>query len=106
MKILFNTMNLGKGGAERVINLLSNEFVKENEIKIITHLNMPIEYDFNKKIEIVTIEKKHSSNSFKKILSRISLLRLIKLKNEILNYNPDVIISFLPEPSFKVLFLL
>lgn len=105
MRILFNTMNLGKGGAERVINILSNEFVKKFDVKIVTNLNMPIEYEFDKNIEIVSIEKKHRTSFLGKMLSRISILKFFRLKNEVLNFVPDVIISFLPEPSFRILLL-
>ena len=105
MKILFNTMNLGKGGAERVISILANEFIKNNDVKIIMNLNMPIEYNFDERIEIVSIEKKHSINKFKKILSRISFLKLNRLRKEVIKFKPDIIISFLPEPSFRLLIL-
>lgn len=105
MKIMFNTMNLGKGGAERVINILAGEFSNNNKIKIVTHLNMPVEYKFNDNIEIVSIEKKHRNSQICKFLSRISLNKLLRLKKEILSFKPDIIISFLPEPSFRILFL-
>lgn len=104
MKILFNTMTLGKGGAERVINLLSNNFAKENEIKIITNINSKVEYQFDEKIDISSLSSK-VTNDFTRKLERISLVKLYKMKKEILKFKPDIIISFLPEPSFRVLAL-
>ena len=35
MKILFVISALGKGGAERVLQVLANHFVKDHEIKIL-----------------------------------------------------------------------
>lgn len=103
MKILFNTMGLGKGGAERVINLLSNEFVKTNEVMIVTNINSKIEYIFDNKVIIKCLAK--SNNQFTRKLNRISVSLIVKLRRIILSYNPDIIISFLPEPSFRLLLL-
>ena len=38
-------------------------------------------------------------------MSKVSFLKLYKLKKIILEEKPDIIITFLPEPSFKILFL-
>ena len=103
MKILFNTMGLGKGGAERVISLLANSFVDYNEIVIVTNIKSNVEYEFNKKIRIVQLVN-NDSRILRKI-RRISIYMVLKLRKIILNYNPDIIISFLPEPSFRVLAL-
>lgn len=103
MKILFNTMGLGKGGAERVINLLSNSFINNNEVLIVTNINSKIEYDFNHKIKIIPLVK--SDGKIIRKIRRISFRLLLKLKRIIINYNPDIIISFLPEPSFRILAL-
>ena len=103
MKILFNTMGLGKGGAERVINVLANSFVNKNEVIIVTNINSKIEYTFDNNIKIISLVK--SDNKIMRKIRRISLPILFKLKKIILKNKPDVIISFLPEPSFRVLFL-
>lgn len=101
MKILFNVMTLNKGGAERVINVLANEFAKKNDVKIVTNIKEKINYNFNKKIIINCLDKKERGKISKKI-SRLSFLKLIMLRSEIVDFKPDIIISFLPEPSIRL----
>ena len=103
MKILFNTMTLGKGGAERVINILSNNFSNTNDVMIITNVNSNIDYAFNKNITVKSIAKKE--NKIIRKINRISIIKILNLKKEIIKFSPDIIISFLPEPSFRVLLL-
>jgi glycosyltransferase involved in cell wall biosynthesis len=106
MRIMFCMMTLSKGGAERVVNILSNQLSYDNEIKIVTQLNSDIAYKFNKKVIIKNLTNNtYSNNSIKKIFNKISIKSILNLKQEIINFSPDVIISFLPEPSFKVLIL-
>ena len=103
MKIMFNCMGLGKGGAERVINILANSLSKDNNIKILTNIKSNPEYEFNKNILITSLT--NSNNSIIRKIRRISPIPILKMKKEIISFNPDVIISFLPEPSFRILFL-
>lgn len=103
MKIMFNIMGLGKGGAERVINILANSLCQSNDIYILTNINSNVEYKFNKKVAIDSLV--NSRNTFLRKIRRFSPFMICKLKNKILSYNPDIIISFLPEPSFRLLFL-
>ncbi|MGR5992082.1 hypothetical protein ACT7C6_28400 [Bacillus paranthracis] len=57
MKIMFVVPNMGYGGAERVISILSNAFVEKGyEVKIlIVNSNGKSVYDLNSKIEVETI---------------------------------------------------
>ena len=103
MKIVFNTMGLGKGGAERVINLLANSFAVKHEVTIITNINSKVEYDFNNRISIISLSK--NDNYIARKLRRFSIPILFRLKKILIDINPDIIISFLPEPSFRVLAL-
>lgn len=106
MKILFTMMSMKKGGAERVIANLSNYMINNDEIVLVPLLNEKIEYKLDEKIKIKCINSKSEKRTkINKILNKISIVKLIKLKNIILKEKPDIIISFLPEPSFKVLFL-
>ena len=94
-----------RGGAERVITTLSNEFVKKNEVYIVSLLNEELQYYIDNRIKINTIDKKSytKTNKINKILMKLNLNRIIKLKKTIIDINPDIIISFLPEPSLRLM---
>ena len=100
MKILFCIGGLTKGGAERVIANLSNYLVKkENDVAIIVTRADKIEYEINQKVKIYELEKIKNKNLFRQ-------LHLYKeLKNDILDFKPDVSISFLEVPTFRMLLL-
>lgn len=101
MKILFYLGGLNKGGAERVATNLCNYFVENgNDVKVIVTRLDEIGYNINEKIKIKSLE---ITKSKKKIIRNLKLLK--KLNQEILNYNPDIIISFLKEPNARILIL-
>ena len=100
MKILFMLGSLDSGGAQRVAVNLCNSFVeKNNDVLIMITKMKSNSYKINNKINIVKLD----DGKFSKLIRSFSILR--KMKNEIINYAPDVIISFLPEPTARVLFL-
>ena len=95
MKILFCLGSLNKGGAERVVTNLANYFIKNNEVSIvITSSDLP-QYELDEKIVINHLDESRKKNN---IICR-NLKRISKLDNIIKKMKPDVIISFLPEPS-------
>ena len=52
MKIMFADATLQRGGAERVISLLSNHFVNlGHEVKVALYYDRPIFYDVDKRVE-------------------------------------------------------
>ena len=102
MRIFFNVMDLSKGGAERVVNILTNEFIKKHDVKILTNIKNSQEYIFDEKIEIECLEKKKSSKIIRK-LRRFSFIKIIKTYNIVRKYNPNIIICFLPEPSIRMM---
>lgn len=92
---MFFTMTLAKGGAERVLTTLCNNW-KNDEVSIVTCLSEESPYVLNetiKKYELIDKEeykKKGKIGTFFKICSEYKqIANLIK---------PDVVISFLPEP--------
>lgn len=102
MKILFCIGSMNKGGAERVIANLANFLIKENEVGIAITINDTPKYELNKDIKFFTLDKKiECSNN---IIFR-NIKRIKSLKNIIATFNPNIIISFLPEPSYRVLLL-
>lgn len=107
MKILFNCLTTEKGGAERVISVLANEFVKKDDVVILTlKRNTKDAYKFDEKIKRLYIDKTcyESDSGVKSIFRKLSPSRLLRLKRFIIDEDPDIIISFLPEPSLRLMF--
>lgn len=107
---MFCLGSLSEGGAERVICNLSNALIESNNIKIISLTRTHVAYKLDKKIEVNFIDRKKYSrpkNKFLKMIRRLTknLNRIVKVKNIIKSYKPDIIISFLPEPCFLILTL-
>ena len=101
MKILFCLGSLNRGGAERVVSNLANYFIKYNEVSIvITSPDLP-QYELDKNIIVYHLDKKRESNN---IIYK-NLKRIYKLNKIVRKDKPDIIISFLPEPSYRVLLL-
>ena len=97
MKIFLYTSVLFGGGAERVLCALANNLYNnpQNEVFLIASYKLEEEYFVNKSIKKIYIDKSvENKNSIKQI---VNLRKLIKQEK------PDVIISFLPKPNFKIL---
>lgn len=103
-KIVFCIDSLEKGGAERVVSVLANSFIENNEVYIVTIVNEKIQYELNSKVELIELGKegkKHTNKILKKILFIPNFIhRLRKMKKSFKNIEPDIIISFLPEACF------
>lgn len=104
MKIMFNCLNMNKGGAERVISVLSNNFIKKHEVAILTLRNEKYNYKLNEKIKKINVSTSPKNKFFRK-MSKLSIISLLKLNKLIKKENPDIIISFLSEPSLKLMLL-
>ncbi len=100
MKLMFCCGSMRKGGAERVIASLSNEFIKKNDVSIVTTIVCEYAYDIDSKINKYSLDDNKTSKNF---ISK-NIFRIKKLINIIKKESPDIIISFLPEPSYRVLF--
>ncbi|MBQ3559416.1 MAG: glycosyltransferase [Agathobacter sp.] len=87
-KILFVTSDLDRGGAQRVLSILANEYTKRGwEVHIAMLLNNRIGYDVNEKILIHDLSK--SGNYVKNILHWIKGLRAIASQ-----VKPNIVVSF------------
>ena len=106
-KLLIYTMIMTKGGSERVIANLANHFIDYYDITIVTNIKHECEYQLNSKIKFVNIDNKNKKNEklFLKIFTKLSLKRSKILKQIIKDEKPDVILSFLPEPTIRMLSL-
>ncbi len=102
MKILFCLGSMTKGGAERVVANLSNWLIKEHQVGIVVTPLDPSHYSLDSKIKYMTLDglQTNKKNKIRRNLERIS-----KLNKYIKDFKPDIILTFLPEPSYRVLFL-
>ena len=100
MKIMFNTSSMGKGGAERVISILANELIKENDVSILVNTKENQAYTLNEKIKLLELDEKYNPIALFRNIKRIWTSYKILNKEQ-----PDIIISFLPIPSYRILFL-
>ena len=101
MKILFCLGSMKKGGAERVIANLSNEFIKKYDIDIVVTSFEKSMYKLDPQINLFNLDNDNKRyNIFLRTYRRIKKLKKI-LKSE----NPDIIVSLLPEPTFRIMIL-
>lgn len=94
MKILFVISSLGQGGAERVLSVLANEFVKHHEVCILKFdANKPF-YQISQNVKIFDtksgVGQKGFFGNIKKRFSKIVSVRKFLKENDF-----DVVISFL-----------
>ncbi len=96
-KILFVSGSKNYGGAQRVITTLSNEMIKRNNVSIINTLKTSNSFLLDSNINEYLLDDSKKNCILKNVK------RIFKLKKLIKNINPDVIISFLPEVSYRVI---
>ena len=96
---MFCLGSMTKGGAERVIANLSNELIKKYNISIVvTPPDKPM-YELDDSINYYTLDKTNKKSNF---LVR-TYKRIKRLRKIIINTNPDIIVSLLPEPTFRLM---
>lgn len=98
MKILFYMNCLTHGGAERVISNLANSFSREHQCVMVTSYPVDNEYTLCNGIKRVYLSNNRE---------QFFLIRNIKLINglrkTIKKEKPNVIVSFMAEPNFRLL---
>ena len=101
-KILFHINSLGKGGAERVVSLLANEFVKDGvEVVIATEWYAEEEYEVDSKVKRIHVglsEEQEKGNRIAKQWYRIHNLR-----KTVLQEKPDVVLSFCAKANYRAM---
>jgi len=110
MKIFICEGNFSAGGAERVVCNLANYLVEKNDVMVVALTKTNMAYDMDENIKCASIDKKtynSSSSLISKVLNKLTknIYRLLKLNKMIREYSPDLIVSFLPEPSMLTLLL-
>jgi len=95
-KIIFVSQSLRRGGAERIVSLLSQEFNRIGfDVKIVLFAN-EIEYDYSG--EIINMETPASKSYIVKIFRLFQ--RTYKLKQIFKKERPDYIFSFMESSNF------
>ena len=101
-KIMFHLNSMGKGGAERVVSLLANEFVKKGmEVVVATEWYSEEEYELDAKVKRIHAglsEKEEKSSRVAKQWFRVKNLRKV-LVQEV----PDVLISFCVKANYRAM---
>lgn len=99
LKILFFTMAMHRGGAERVISTLCNgDMASKHQLYLLTVLKGRSEYKLNKKVwyhGLISSKKYFEKGKWKTF--PVVCLRYFKYVQRI---KPDMIVCFLPEPCF------
>ena len=96
MTLLVVISSLRRGGAERVVSLLSQEWVKNHEVKIAVFDASYVAYSYGG--ELIDLSLPASNSYFMKI--RQALLRLLAIIQLFKSNKPDKIISFMESANF------
>lgn len=98
MRILFFIDSINKGGAERVLTNLANNFSLNNDVTILTLLDKNIEYTINDTVTFKCLKiKEGKKNIFQKAYYTLKNLKNVA---KVFRNKYDVVISFLPRSSF------
>lgn len=102
MRVLFVFGGKQKGGAERAITNISSHMIKENEVHFLGLKKIDNFYSISNKIKYHLMERE---SDYKKNFFIRNINRLTKIRKIIKEVNPDVIISFAREQSYRILLL-
>ena len=97
MKITFVSGAMGRGGAERVISILSNHYSAQgHDVEICTVLHSNIEYKLDDSIKVTDLSR--DSVGLKKDFFPL----LCRIRKHIKKTSPDVVVSFMAQIAFLV----
>lgn len=101
MKVLFYINTLAKGGAERVITNLANQFAEDNhETVVITSYYKKNEYKLSDKVTRIYLAD-YDGNKKYRISKNLSMI--YNLRKIIKDIKPDIAVSFTKEPSVRLI---
>ena len=101
-KIMFHINSLGKGGAERVVSLLANEFAKnEIEVVIATEWYSEEEYELNVRVRRIHVGLSESDENASRIAKQ--WIRIRNLRRVIVEEQPNVVLSFCVKANYRAM---
>lgn len=100
MELFFYINSLHEGGAERVVSVLSGQLAKKgHNVTVITSFRDKWEYPLDESVRRISLE----DEEVKTDIIRRNISRVYKLRQIIRSENPEILISFMAEPSFRAL---
>ena len=91
--IMFVTGSMSRGGAERVISILSDYYSRKGwKVEILMILHNKIEYELHPNVKVVNVSKERS-----KIIDLLPLIR--RVRKYVNKVSPDVIVGFMAQIS-------
>ncbi len=105
MKILFHLNSLGRGGAERVVSVLSRSFAKKGyDVVVATQWVAKNEYELHENVRRVSVGLTEKDEKRGRIYRAVK--RLFSLRDCIKREKPDLVISFCNKANFRSAFSL
>lgn len=99
-KIMFVTLSLSGGGAERVVSILSSSLAEMgHEVSVVLYGRKPSEYPVSNLVNISVIDDFSSSGRIKRLFGKIKWIRKFIKKEK-----PDFIFAFLAQPTVDTYF--
>lgn len=97
MKIVFVTGAMGRGGAERVISILSGHYAQQgHDVEICTILHSNVDYKLDERIKVTDLSRDSVG------LKRDFLPLMCRIRKHIKSAAPDVVISFMAQIALLV----
>lgn len=101
-RIVLVMPTLMQGGAERVMSVLANEWVKKgHEVFLVLLVQNEIFYTLDEKVHCVFLGKDNYKNSIDRVLNRIFLF--FKFRRFVKKEKPDFVLSFLDQYNIFVI---
>ena len=99
-KILFHINSLGKGGAERVVSVLSGYFAEEGyEVAVATLWQAEEEYKLSPKVRRVHAGLTETDEKKGRVYRAVK--RVLNFRSVLKKENPDIVISFCNKANFR-----
>lgn len=99
-KILFHINSMGKGGAERVVSVLTRYFAQdEYDVTLVTLWRAKEEYELSEKVKRINLEELCQGKSLGRL--GMAAYRLMTFKKILKEEAPDIVISFCGKANFR-----